>query len=65
MARPIGDIIPGILLRARRLAIIGELARTYGDPEDRKGLIMDLYEHGVITSESAELLIENLGLEAA
>lgn len=65
MARSIGDIIPGVLLRARRLAIIAELVKTYGDPEDRKSMVMDLYDRGIITSESAEMLIESLGLEAA
>lgn len=65
MARPIGDILPGVLLRARRLSIIADLIKTYGSPEDRKGMIMELYERGIITGESAEMLIENFGLEAA
>ena len=65
MARPIGDIIPGVLLRARRLSIIAELIKTYGCPEDRKEMIMELHRRGIITDESAEMLIENFGLEAA
>ncbi len=65
MARMIGNILPGVILRARRLAIIADLISTYECPSDKKIMIMVLYEREIITGEWAELLIETFGVDAA
>lgn len=65
MARPIGDVIPEVLERARRISIIGELVASFEDKEDAKEVVMRLYQAEVITDRTAELLIETFGLEAA
>lgn len=65
MARPIGEIIPEVLERARRISIIGELVASFDDKQDAKEIVMRLYQAEVITNQTAELLIETFGLEAA
>ena len=64
-ARRIGELIPPILERARRVAIIGEMVSTFDCPEERKRVVMRFYEAGIISDETAVLLIEHFGLEAA
>lgn len=64
-ARPIDHFIPEILLRAKRLAILAQFIETLPEPSTRKQAIMRLYEADIISSESAEALIETYGLEAA
>ena len=65
MARAIGEVIPEVLERAIRISIIGELIASFEDPEDRKSIVMRLYQAEIITSQTAELLIETFGLETA
>lgn len=63
-ARPIGDIIPGVLERARSIAALCQFVATFERPSDRKDVVMRLYAGEVITSQTAELIIEHFGLEA-
>jgi hypothetical protein len=63
--RRLGELLPDVLMRARRLAILNELIETYDAPEDRKAMIMVLYERDLITSDAASLLIDHLELRAA
>lgn len=65
MARAIGEVIPEVLERARRISIIGEFISAFPDPADRKTIVMRLYQAEIITNQTAELLIETFGLEAA
>lgn len=64
-ARPIGEIIPGVLARAKSIAALCEFIVTFDRAVDRKDVVMRLYAGEVITSQTAELIIEHFGLEAA
>lgn len=54
-----------IVERAKRLAIVAELVASFKDDSERKSMVLALYEGGIITEQSADLFIENFGLEAA
>ena len=64
-ARPIGEIIPEVLDRAARISLLCEFINAFPCPSERKLIIMRLYEAQIIRSETAELLIDHFGLEAA
>lgn len=57
--------IHDIRIRARRAELFGALVETFETPAERKGVVMKLWDTGIISSQSAELLIETYGLEAA
>lgn len=57
--------VQGILVRARRAELFGALVETFETPSERKSVVKKLWETGIISSQSAELLIEIYGLEAA
>jgi hypothetical protein len=63
-ARPIGEIIPGVLERARSIAALCRFIDTFDRQADRKDVVMRLYTGQVITAQTAELIIEHFGLEA-
>lgn len=63
-ARPIGELIAPIAHRAMAVASL-QSGLSVLDPSPRKQLVMLWWEHGVITAEEAELLIEHNALEAA
>lgn len=65
MARPIGDVVASIALRAQRLALLSEFIATLPADADRKRVIMALYEARIVGSDSCELLIEQYGLMSA
>lgn len=63
--RSIGEIIAPIIANAIGLARLQEFAAAIHPPCARKAMVMLWWEHGVISSEEAELLIEHNALEAA
>lgn len=65
MARPIGEVVNRIAMRAHRLALLGEFIDTLSNDQERKRVVMALYEAKIIAPETAELLIEHFGVEAA
>lgn len=65
MARPIGEIVQNIALRAMRLSLISEFISTLPTAAERKRVVMALYEARIISSDTTELLMEQYGLEAA
>ena len=64
-ARPIGEIIKPIVVKAIGLGRIQEFLDTFGDPCVRMAWITSMLEGGAITPEEADLLIEHNGLEKA
>lgn len=59
------DALPDIISRAKRLAIVAELVASFDNDAERKSMVMMLFEGGIISEQSADLFIENFGLEAA
>lgn len=51
--------------RATRAALTGALLETFDSPSERKEFALRMWEHGIISEQAAELLIEVYGLEAA
>lgn len=64
-ARRIGELLPDILLRAQRTALIGKFIETFEAPDARKRVVMLLFEANILSADTAELMIEHYGLEAA
>jgi DNA-binding MarR family transcriptional regulator len=53
-----------ILLRAKRLSLMGALVETYEGQDTRRRVVLQLRDMGVITDDAAETLLEVYGLEA-
>lgn len=64
-ARPLGDIIPGVVARAKRIASLCAFVATFDDPTDQCDLIRRLLAGEVITPGTADIMLEHFGLEFA
>ena len=64
-ARRIGELLPNIIERAQRIAILAQFVDSLHTDFDRKQCITRLYEGGLVKAETAQLLIEHFRLEAA
>ena len=58
-------LIPSMMTRAKRIAIMIEFINTLPDASERKECIMRLHAGEIISPEAAQLLIEHFELEAA
>lgn len=54
-----------LMKRATCCAAFATIVETCDTPEERKKLIMFLWERNIISEQAAELLIEHFSLEAA
>jgi|GEM_PF-5649380 len=54
-----------LMLRSQRIAIFGQLLETYDTDEERRRLVIGLYERDCLSQQAAEILIETYGLERA
>ena len=50
---------------AKRAALFGALLETFDTPAERKAFALRMWADGIISEQSAELLIEVYGLEGA
>jgi hypothetical protein len=64
-ARRLGDLLPALLVRARRTAKLSAFLDEFDDPGERKDVIMRLYQGGVISASTAELFIDVHGVKSA
>lgn len=64
-ARPIGELIKPIVLKAVGLARLQEFLDCFNDPADRREWIGDFLRGNVITPDEARLLLEHNKLEEA
>lgn len=58
-------IIEEYRLRTKRLTLLCELVETYPNPAERKGMILRLYEAGMISDGCCHLMLEAYELERA
>lgn len=65
MARPIGDILPGILDRCAEMMGVQFILSRLANDAERKAFIMDCRDHGLMDDEEASLLITAHMLEDA
>ena len=54
-----------VMLRARRIALMGAMIETYQEDEDRLGIVIGFYDRGILSRDAVEMLIEAYGLPAA
>lgn len=54
-----------LMLRSRRIAIFAQLIETYDTDEERRRLVLGLYERDCLSQQAAEILLETYGLERA
>lgn len=59
------DAASNVMIRAKRLSLMGALVETYEGKETRRRVVLQLRDMGVITNDAAETLLEVYGLEAA
>lgn len=65
MARPIGESVNRVVMRAHRLSLLSAFIDTLPSDQERKRVVMALYEAKIISAPTTELLIEHFGVEAA
>lgn len=64
-ARPIGDILPGVLERCATMMRFQHMLAFCATPSGQKQMIMEARDCGEITHDETRLLIEIYGLESA
>jgi hypothetical protein len=64
-ARPIGDLVREVVEHAAAMMGFQATLNACDTADERKILIMDARERGMITDSDAELLIQAYGLETA
>lgn len=62
-ARPIGEILAPLIQRSKRIAIFGQLLETYDTDEERRRVVIGLYERDCLSQQAAEILLDTYGLE--
>lgn len=63
-ARPIGEILPGILERCEQMMRFQEMLNDEPDPVERKEMIMAARFGGLLRDEETRLLLQVYELEA-
>jgi hypothetical protein len=61
----IDETVQDIKAKATRMHALAVMVETFKTPEAKKAFVMGMYECSAISSQCAEMLIENYGLEAA
>lgn len=52
-----------LVRKAEQVAVLGRLVETCDTPQERRQLVLDLYQCGAIRESTADILIEAYGLE--
>lgn len=64
-ARPIGEIINGIVARCEAMMGFQQMLSLCDTDAGKKNLIMEAWERGAITRDDAQILIEAYRIEEA